>query len=104
MALPWEIDLNGLCVRISLQPTAKYTGKHTQFLREDSSLRVRGNSLTSARESTGHREDEQTTKRCADEEVEPSLRENELPVREGEQQNVRNQRPRGQWGNRGREE
>ena len=35
------------------------------------------------------REDEQTTKRCTDEEAEPSLRENELPVREGEQQNVR---------------
>ena len=34
--------------------------KHTQFLREDSCLCVRGNNLTSARESTGHREDEQT--------------------------------------------
>ena len=62
-----------------------------RFMREDSSLCVRGNNLTSARGSTGHREDEQTTKRCVDEEAEPSLRENELPVREGEQQNVRNQ-------------
>ena len=66
-------------------------------MHKDPSLCVRGNNLTSARGSIGHREDEQTTKQCMDEEAEPSLRENELPVREGEQQNVRNQRPWGQW-------
>ena len=73
-------------------------------MREDTSLCVRGNNLTSGCGSTGHWEDEPTTKRCVDEEYEPSLRENELPMREGEQQNVRNQRPWGQWGNHGREE
>ena len=67
-------------------------------MREDSILCVRGNNLTSVRGSTGHQEDKQKTKRCADEEAEPSLRENELPVREGEQQNVRNHRPWGEWG------
>ena len=35
--------------------------KHTRFLREDSSMCVRGNNLTSARESTGHPENEQTS-------------------------------------------
>ena len=59
---------------------------------------MRGNNLTSACGSTGHQEDEQTTKQCMDEEAEPSLHENELPAREGEQQNVRNQRPWGQMG------
>ena len=59
--LSWEIDLNGLCMRKTCTQQQNTRERHTRFLREDSSLRVRGNSLTSARKSTGHPEDEQTS-------------------------------------------